>query len=56
MELIQKFQVVAANGAILKPSCVVVDKAYPIMSAEQTCILYFNVITINIRITTTMTK
>jgi hypothetical protein len=48
MELIQKFQVVAANGAILKPSCVVVDKAYPIMSAEQKRILNFNVITLNI--------
>jgi hypothetical protein len=49
MELVQKFQAVAARGAILKPFCVAVDRAYPIMRAEQKRIFDFNEITLNIR-------
>jgi hypothetical protein len=49
MELIKKFQAVAARGSILKPFCVTVDKAYPIMSAEQKRKFHFNAITLNIR-------
>jgi hypothetical protein len=49
MELAQKFQAVAASGSILKPLCVSVDKAYPIMSAKRERIFHYNQITLNIR-------
>jgi hypothetical protein len=49
MELARKFQAVAASGSILKPLCVTVDKAYPIMSAKQERIFHYNQITLNIR-------
>jgi hypothetical protein len=34
MELIDKFQEVAARGSILKPFCMEFDKPYPIMVAQ----------------------
>jgi hypothetical protein len=50
MEFIQKFRVIAANRDILKPSCVVLGKSYPIMIVERKFILNYNIIILTIRI------
>jgi hypothetical protein len=49
MQLSAKFQSVAASGSILKPFCITVNKAYPIISAEQERIFHYNQITLIIR-------